>query len=99
MNNKEFIAALAQKTGYKAENVQNMVRTTTQTIIKTLTDGDSVSISGLGSFEVKKRMERIIKNPATGESMLIPPKLVANFKPFATLKEKVKSGKQESEKA
>ncbi len=93
MNNKEFIAALAQKTGYKPDDAQNMVRTTVQTIIQILTEGDSVSISGLGSFEVKKRMERIITNPGTGQKMLVPPKLVANFKPFATLKEKVKSAK------
>lgn len=93
MNNKEFIAALAQKTGHKTDDVQGMVRTAMQTIIQTLTEGDSVSISGLGCFEVKKRMERIITNPGTGQKMLVPPKLVANFKPFATLKEKMKSAK------
>ncbi|MDO4932269.1 MAG: HU family DNA-binding protein [Prevotellaceae bacterium] len=94
MNNKEFITTLAQKTGYKVEDTQNIVRTTVHTIIDSLVDGDSVSVSGLGSFEVKKRMERIITNPGNGQKMLVPPKLVANFKPFATLKEKVK----ESEK-
>lgn len=93
MNNKEFIAALALKTGYKTDNVQDMVRTTVHTIINTMTEGDTVSISGLGSFDVKKRMERIIVNPGTKQKMLVPPKLVANFKPFATLKEKVKSSK------
>lgn len=93
MNNKEFIAALAQKTGYKTDDVQSMVRTTMQNIIQSLTEGETVSISGLGSFEVKKRMERIITNPGTGQKMIVPPKLVANFKPFATLKEKVRSGK------
>ena len=93
MNNKDFIAALALKTGYKADDVQNMVRTTVHSIINTMTEGDSVSISGLGSFEVKKRMERIIVNPGTKQRMLVSPKLVANFKPFATLKEKVKSAK------
>lgn len=93
MNNKEFITALTQKTGYKSDDVQSMVRTTMQTVIQSLTDGETVSISGLGSFEVKKRMERIITNPGTGQKMIVPPKLVVNFKPFATLKEKVKSGK------
>lgn len=93
MNNKEFITALTQKTGYKSNDVQSMVRTTMQTVIQSLTDGETVSISGLGSFEVKKRMERIITNPGTGQKMIVPPKLVVNFKPFATLKEKVKSGK------
>lgn len=90
MNNKEFIAALSQKAGYKVEDTQNMVRTMVYSIVDTLAEGEGVSVSGLGSFEVKKRLERIITNPGTGQKMLVPPKLVTNFKPFATLKEKVK---------
>lgn len=93
MNNKEFITELVQRTGYKTEDVQNMVRTAFHFIVDELAEGESVSVSGLGSFEVKKRMERIITNPGTGQKMLVPPKLVANFKPFATLKEKVKATK------
>nr|QJR98053.1 DNA-binding protein [uncultured Prevotella sp.] len=93
MNNKEFIAALAQKSGYKIDDTQNLVRTAIHTIVDTLMEGDSVSIAGLGSFDVKKRMERIITNPGTKQKMLVPPKLVANFKPFPTLKEKAKASK------
>lgn len=83
---------MAQRTGFKVDDTQNIMRTAIHNIVDALTEGDSVSISGLGSFEVKKRMERIITNPGTGQKMLVPPKLVANFKPFATLKEKVKGG-------
>ena len=90
MNNKEFIAELSRKSGFKIEDTQNMVRTSVYNIIDRLTDGDNVSISGLGTFEVKKRMERIITNPGTGQKMLVPPKLVTNFKPVTALKEKVK---------
>lgn len=91
MNNKEFISALAHKTGYKLDDTQNMVRTAVYSIIDQLSEGESVGISGLGTFEVKKRMERIISNPGTGQKMLVPPKLVTNFKAFATLKGKMKS--------
>lgn len=90
MNNKEFIAALSQRTGYKQEDTQNMVRTVVYNIIDNLAMGEAVNVSGLGSFDVKKRMERMIVNPGTGQKMLVPPKLVANFKPFATMKEKLK---------
>lgn len=90
MNNKEFITALSKKTGYKVDDTQNMVRTVVYNIIDKLTEGDSVNISGLGSFDVKKRMERVIVNPGTGQKMLVPPKLVTNFKPVSSLKEKIK---------
>jgi nucleoid DNA-binding protein len=90
MNNKEFIAALSQKTGYKIEDTQNMVRTIVYDIVDKLTEGDAIMLSGLGSFDVKKRMERVITNPSTGQKMLVPPKLVVNFKPVSSLKERIK---------
>jgi nucleoid DNA-binding protein len=31
-------------------------------------------------------------NPATGQKMLVPPKLVLNFRPSTLVKDKVKSG-------
>lgn len=92
MNNKEFIAALARKSGYKQDDTQNMVRTVVFSIVDKLSDDESVGLSGLGSFEVKKRMERIISNPGTKQKMLVPPKLVVNFKPFATMKDRIKEG-------
>ena len=45
------------------------------------TRDDSVQLAGLGTFEVRKKMERIIVNPGTGQRMLVPPKLVLGFKP------------------
>ena len=90
MNNKEFIAALSKKTGYKQDDTQNMVRTAVYSIVDELVAGESVFLSGLGTFEVKKRMERIIVNPGTGQKMLVPPKLVANFKPVSSIKDKLK---------
>jgi DNA-binding protein HU-beta/integration host factor subunit alpha len=37
-------------------------------------------------------MERVIVNPGTGQRMLVPPKLVLNFKPNQTWKDKLKGG-------
>lgn len=90
MNNKEFISALSKKTGYKINDTQNIVRTTIHAIVDEMSTGESVFIGNLGTFEVKKRMERIIINPGTGQKMLVPPKLVVNFKTVSTLKDKLK---------
>ena len=54
------------------------------------TRGDSVQLAGLGTFEVRKKMERIIVNPGTGQRMLVPPKLTLAFKPHLSMKEKIK---------
>lgn len=91
MNNKEFIAALSQKSGYKTSDTQSMVLSAMHAIIDNLCEDETVNITNLGSFDVKKRTERVIINPGTGNKMLVPPKLVVNFKPYNTLKEKMKS--------
>ena len=80
MNNKEFITALAKRKDMKASDTQDMVRTVVYSVIDSLCEGENVTLSNLGTFEVKKRLERIIVNPGTKQKMLVPPKLVVNFK-------------------
>ena len=53
-------------------------------------DGESVQLSNFGTFEVKKRLERIVVNPSTQQRMLVPPKLVLSFKPVTAIKENLK---------
>ncbi len=96
MNNKEFIAALAAKTGYTQEESQKMVKSVIELMGKSFETGEAVSVSGFGTFEVKKRLERVMVNPSTGLRMLVPPKLVLNFKPAATIKGHVRKGGQEN---
>ena len=54
-------------------------------------EGDSLSLSGFGVLEVKKKNERMSVNPATGIRMLVPPKLAVSFKPSPLLKERLNS--------
>lgn len=55
-----------------------------------LSEGDTVYLDGMGQFETKKKGERISVNPANGQRYLVPPKLVAVFKPGGALKIKLK---------
>ena len=55
-----------------------------------LEEGNVIAIQGFGSFEVKKKAERISINPASKQRMLVPPKLVLSYKPSNTLKDKFK---------
>ncbi len=92
MNNKEFIAELSLRTGYTQSDTQNLIRTLTTAMGDAFENGDAVNIPDFGTFEVKKRLERIVVNPGTGQRMLVPPKLVLNFKPTSLIKEKLKKG-------
>jgi DNA-binding protein HU-beta/integration host factor subunit alpha len=92
MNNKEFIAELAERTGYSMKDAQRMVNFLVDAMGDAFQEGDSVLVPNFGLFETKKKMERIMVNPSTGQRMLVPPKLVLNFKPNQTWKEKLKGG-------
>lgn len=95
MNNKEFIAQLAAKTGYTQADTQQMVRTIVAEMSSRLEEGDMIQINNFGTFEVKKRLERIVVNPATQQRMLVPPKLILNFRPVASIKENLKKSQNE----
>ena len=92
MNNKDYISELAERTGYSPEETQRMVNIVIEAMGDHFQEDDSVLVPNFGKFEVKKKLERIMVNPSTGQRMLIPPKLVLNFKPNSSWKERLKNG-------
>ena len=95
MTNKDFILELAEQTGYSPEDTQKMVNVIVETMGDTFQEDDMVLVPSFGTFEVKKKMERVMVNPSTGQRMLVPPKLVLNFKPNSNWKEQIKNGGDE----
>ena len=91
MTNKDFISELAQQTGYSPEDTQKMVNSIVEAMGDHFQEDGSVLVPNFGTFEVKKKLERIMVNPSTGQRMLVPPKLVLYFKPNANWKERVKN--------
>jgi nucleoid DNA-binding protein len=89
MNNKDFLSALARKGEFPSRVVNQQTAALVSEMTSVLEDEMTVSISSFGSFEVKKRLERVIVNPTTGQRMLVPPKLVVGFKPSQGLKSKI----------
>ncbi|MCD7722117.1 MAG: HU family DNA-binding protein [Prevotellaceae bacterium] len=88
MNNNEFIAEMARRTGASARQVNDLVDGFLAEFTSRLEEEDVVSIPSFGSFSVKRKMERVVVNPATKQRMLVPPKLSVSFKPSTALKEK-----------
>ena len=80
MNNKQFIAELAKRMGYTAQDTQKMMYQVIDAMADSFLEGNTVAVLNFGSFEVKKKMERVIVNPTTGQRMLVPPKLTLGFK-------------------
>ncbi|MCH5178703.1 MAG: HU family DNA-binding protein [Prevotellaceae bacterium] len=89
MNNKEFITEVAAKIAVTPAQCQKMVNELADTLSNTLEMDNEVVVAGLGSFETKQKKERVMVNPATGNKMLVPPKIVINFKMSSTYKNKI----------
>jgi DNA-binding protein HU-beta len=90
LNNKEFISRLATKMDISPKEAQKLATTFINELAENLDDGNSLKIQGFGSFEVKKKLERVVVNPTTKQRMLVPPKLALSFKPSNLLKDKFK---------
>ena len=90
MNNKEFTSELSRRLGYTLKDTSELVASLLSDMARQLEEGNIISIQGFGTFEVKKKAERISVNPTTKQRMLVPPKLVLPYKPSTLLKDKIK---------
>lgn len=94
MNRKELIDALATNTDSTKADADRALSALLDIISDTLKKGESLSLVGFGSFEVRKRAARTGRNPKTGEELKIKASKVPAFKAGATLKAAVNSGKK-----
>lgn len=90
MTNKEFTSELAERLGYTIKDTSELMNSLLSSMTQELEEGNVIAIQGFGSFEVKKKAERISINPASKQRMLVPPKLVLSYRPSNTLKDKFK---------
>lgn len=70
-------------------DVERIVNTIFEEIIKALSRGDRVELRGFGAFSVKKREARIGRNPRTGESVEVDEKWVPFFKTGKLLRDRL----------
>ena len=90
MNNKEFTSELSKRLGYTLKDTSELMSSLLSGMTQQLEDGNVIAIQGFGTFEVKKKAERISVSPTSKQRMLVPPKLVLTYKPSTLLKEKFK---------
>ena len=90
MNNKEFTSELEERLGYTIKDTSELINSLLASMTQELEEGNMIAVQGFGSFEVKKKAERISINPASKQRMLVPPKLVLSYRPSNTLKDKFK---------
>lgn len=89
MNKSDLINAVAENAGISKAAAGRAIDSMTTTITSALTSGDSVIITGFGSFLVRDRAARTGRNPQTGEAIQIKASKIPAFKAGKFLKEAV----------
>ncbi|MBR2378962.1 MAG: HU family DNA-binding protein [Bacteroidaceae bacterium] len=94
MEHKDLVARLQHRLGFGRDRVEAMLEGFSHIVTERCSQMDTIMIQGLGTFEARKKMERVAVNPTTGKRMLIPPKVVLVFKPNNAIKNRLKDKKQ-----
>lgn len=89
MNKGEFVEAVSDASDLSKADAARAVEAVISTITKTLKSGDSVTLVGFGTFEVRKRGARTGRNPRTGETINIAASNNPAFKAGKALKDAV----------
>jgi len=86
MNKAELIDVLTQKLGSDRRHATEAVENVVDTIVRAVHKGESVTITGFGVFEQRRRAARVARNPRTGETVKVKPTSVPAFRPGAQFK-------------
>ena len=87
MTKQDLIDVVSEKAGLTKKDTATVVDAILESIVDSLKRGEKVSFVGFGTFEAKTRKAREGRNPATGETIQIPARVVPSFKAGRALKD------------
>lgn len=79
MTKSDLIKKISNQVSTSPKDVENIINLAFKNIMEGLIEGDKVTISGFGSFEVRIRKERKGRNPRTGSDLMLPIKKTPAF--------------------
>ena len=90
MTKSELIEVVAKQAKLTKKASKEAIEAMTNSIEKSLAKGDKVTVTGFGTFVVRKRASRKGRNPQTGEAMQIPATKTPAFIAGTSMKNRVK---------
>ncbi len=85
----DLVEELYNQLGLSRRECKTLVEQILAEMSDALIAGDSVKISSFGSFLVRRKKQRVGRNPRTGELATITPRKVLSFRASAMLKQKM----------
>jgi DNA-binding protein HU-beta len=90
MNKADLVSVMAKEADVSKKAAEAALNGFMAAVMKALKKGDSVVLTGFGTFSTMKRKARTGRNPQTGAVIKIPAKTAPKFKPGKALKDAVK---------
>lgn len=91
MNKSDLVNVVSNTHSIKKKVAEAIVNTICETITDIVANGDEVRINDFGAFKARKRPQKNVRNPATGEEMTIPERHIPVFTAFKNFKETVRN--------
>ncbi len=89
MTKADIAEKIHTTTGLSKKDSSTMMESVFAIMKESLEAGETIKISGFGSFEVKQKEARRGRNPQTGEAITIEARKVLSFKPSNLLRDAV----------
>ena len=86
MKYSDFIKNVAESTSLSQQKTKEVLSTVTDTIIRTVANGDGVALPQFGKFKLKTKAAHKGVNPATGAKVDIPESKTITFKVSSQVK-------------
>ncbi len=90
MDHRTLCDTLAEKLKMPREDIGILLNALSEAVETAALAQDVISIPGFGTFETRKRLERVAVHPATGKRMLYPPKMTLGFRPSSLLRKQLR---------
>jgi len=87
MTKADLVDKIFEKIGLSKKEAQEIIEILFDTMKQTFVEGESVKISGFGTFNVRNKVARRGRNPKTGEELEISPRKVITFRASNQLKD------------
>ena len=86
MTKADLVEKIFEKIGLSKKEAQEIIEILFDTMKLTFIEGESIKISGFGTFNVRQKKSRRGRNPKTGEDLEITPRRVITFRASNQLK-------------
>ncbi len=89
MTKADIAEIIHQRLEFSKKESAEMLESVIAIMKSTLESGESLKVSGFGSFIVKQKADRRGRNPHTGEQLTIEARRIITFKPSTVLRKAI----------